>query len=72
MPTPMAMPPRLIMFSVSPSAFMRMNTDRMHTGMEMTMVMVAPPRRRKRNTTMAASSRPWKMFWKAASTERLM
>ena len=62
----------IIMFSVSPRAFIKIKTERMQTGMEMTMVMVAPPRRRNTSTTMAASSTPWRMFWKADSTERLM
>ena len=72
MPTPMATPPRDIMFSVRSMAFIRMNTVRMHTGMDTAMVMVAPPRRRNRNTTMAASSTPWRMFWKAALTDMSM
>ena len=72
MPTPMAMPPRLIMFSVRSNTFIKMNTVRIHTGMEMAMVMVAPKRRRNKNTTMAASTTPSTMFCSADSTERLM
>ena len=57
-PTPMATPPRLIMFSVRSMAFIRMNTVKMHTGIDTTIVSVAPPRRRNKNTTTAASSTP--------------
>ena len=72
MPTPMAMPPRLIMFKVRSNTFMSTKTDRIHTGMEMAMVMVASGRRRKRNTTIAASTTPKTIFWMADSTAMLM
>ena len=72
MPTPMAMPPRLIMFRVRSKTFIRMNTVRMQTGMETAMVMVAPQRRRNRNTTMAARTTPSTMFCMADSTDRLI
>ena len=72
MPTPMAMPPMLIMFSVRSNRFIRRNTARMHTGMEMAMVNVALKRRRTRNTTMAASSTPRMMFCRAEFTTMLI
>ena len=55
MPTPMAMPPRLIMLSVMSSICMSKKTEMMHTGMETAMTRVAPPSRRKKSSTMAAS-----------------
>ena len=72
MPTPMAMPPRLIMFRVMPKAFISTNTARIHTGMDTEMVAVAPTRRRNRNTTTAASSTPRKMLFRAEFTAMLM
>ncbi len=72
MPTPMAMPPRDIMFNVRSKTFISTNTVRIHTGMDTAMVAVAPQRRRKINTTMAARTTPIKIFCKAASTAILM
>ena len=72
MPTPMAIPPMLIMFSVRWHRFISRNTDRMQTGMEMAMVMVALQRRRNRYTTMAASSTPRMMFCRAECTTMSM
>ena len=72
MPTPMAMPPRLIMFRVRSNTFISTNTDRIHTGMDTQMVKVGPPRRRNRKTTMAASTTPWMMLLKAAFTDWLI
>ena len=72
MPTPMAMPPRLIMLSVMSSICMSKKTEMMHTGMETAMTRVAPPSRRKKSSTMAASSTPSTMFCTALSTERSM
>ena len=72
MPTPMAMPPRLIMLSVRSQTYISTNTARMHTGMETAMVMVAPPRRRNSHTTNAASTTPRMMPSSAASTATLM
>ena len=62
MPTPMAMPPRDIMFSVRLKARMRTKTVKMQMGMDTNIVSVAPPRRRNSSTTTAASSTPWRMF----------
>ena len=64
MPTPMAMPPRLIMFSVRSKRFISTNTARMHTGMDTAMVSVAP--------TTAARATPRMIFWKAEETARLI
>ena len=72
MPTPMAMPPRLIMFRVRSNTFISTNTVRIQTGMDTEMVAVAPMRRRNRNTTTAASSTPRKMLFMAESTAMLM
>ena len=58
MPTPMAMPPRDIMFRVRSKTFISTKTVRIHTGMDTEMVAVAPSRRRNRNTTMAARATP--------------
>ena len=58
MPTPMAMPPRLIMFNVRLKARMRTKTVKMQMGIDTAMVRVAPPRRRNSSTTTAASSTP--------------
>ncbi len=58
MPTPMAMPPRDIMFSVRSKARISTNTVRMQMGMDTAIVSVAPPRRRNSSTTRAASSSP--------------
>ena len=54
----MAMPPRLIIFSVKSKAFISTNTVRMQMGMDTAIVSVAPPRRRNSSTTMAARSTP--------------
>ena len=62
MPTPIAMPPRDIMFRVRWNTFMSTNTVRIHTGIDTAMVAVAPHRRRKRKTTTAASATPMMMF----------
>ena len=72
MPTPMAIPPRLIMFIVRSKTFISTNTARIHTGMEMAMVMVGPKRRRKRKTITAASPTPSRMFCMAELTARLI
>ena len=72
MPTPMAMPPRLIRFMVRSKTFIRMNTARMQTGMEMAMVTVGPQRRRNSSTTMAARITPRKMFCSVAVTTMLI
>ena len=72
MPTPMAMPPRLIMFRVRSNTFISTNTVRIQTGMDTEMVAVAPMRRRNRNTTTAASSTPRKMLFRAEFTAMLM
>ena len=72
MPTPMAIPPRDIMFSVRSNTFISTNTVRIQTGMDTEMVAVAPRRRRNRNTTMAARATPIMMFWMAESTAMLI
>ena len=69
-PTPMAIPPKDIMFSVRSKTFISTNTARMHTGMDTAMAMVAPKRRRNKNVTMAASTTPRMMFCRAALTAR--
>ena len=66
------MPPRDIIFRVRWNTFIITNTVRMHTGMDTAMVAVAPHRRRKRNTTIAARITPMMMFCTAAFTAMLM
>ena len=72
MPTPIVMPPRLIMFSVSPPAFIIRNTDTIHIGIATEMTAVEPKLRRNTSSTSAARITPYTIFDIAWSTERLM
>ena len=62
MPMHIAMPPKLIIFSVVPKTFISRNTVSTQNGMESEMVTVAPARRRKSKTTSAESATPITMF----------
>ncbi len=59
MPTPMARPPRLMMFRVKPLAYISTKVAMMEKGMEMEMIRVLGTLRRKNSSTPIAISAPY-------------
>ena len=72
MPTPSAIPPSDIMFSVISSANIIRKVNRMQHGIATEMATVAPRSRRNSSSTTAANSTPIQMFDTVLSTVMLM
>ena len=72
MPTPIATPPRLIIFMVIPNTCIMRNTATIQRGMAKEITKVAPQSRRNTNSTTAAKSTPKMMLVMALLTAKLM